>query len=423
MGSRRFGSLPLVNSRAIRPSSLTGSPVDKPAVGIPVVAGLAVTFGAGLFILTQEMIHRPDLWGVLLTGLFLALAASIPAFALVIYLDRREPEPWWLLVIAFLWGALVATGLAIALEGWASEGLAALFDESAGLVDTSQLGYQFQSPEQLFAWLERSLIAPLVEEGLKAFALILLFLLLPTEANSMRDGIVYGALVGLGFAVVESAAFITSGYASSGSAEYLGQLIPRFVLFGVNGHVLYTALFGAALGWARQSTTFGSVRKGLIIGGGFLLALSGHAMANAFGPLALAAFATVAGSEGTVSAVQLWLLDLMTILATNGWVYVVMGFLATRSGYLELDVCRSELAAERPPVITLDEYFLVEKEGLWRLRRVPGLSRRDSARLVRAQNELAFRRHDVRQAGADPASDPMVEQWRWVITEIRGADA
>ena len=411
--------MPRVNYRANRPSSLAGSPVEKPVVGIPVVAALALIVAAGLFILTQQVMHRPDLWGVLLTSLLLALAAGIPAVALVIYLDRREPEPWWLLVIAFLWGALVATGLAIALEGWASEGLATLFDESAGLVDTSQLGYQFQSPEQLFAWLERSLIAPVVEEGLKALALILLFLLLPTEANSMRDGIVYGALVGLGFAVLESAAFITSGYAYTGSAEYLGQLIPRFALFGVNGHLLYAALFGAALGWARQSTSFGNVRKSLIIAGGFLLALAGHAMANAFGPFALTAFATLAGAEGTVSAAQLWLLDLMTILATNGWVYVVMGFLATRSGYLELEICRSELAEEMPPVITPDELSLVEMEGLWRLRRISGLSRSQSARLVRAQNELAFRRHDVRQAGAQPASDPMVEQWRSVISEIR----
>jgi protease PrsW len=408
-----------VNSMANRPSSLAGSPVEKPVVGIPVFVGLALIFGAGLFVLTQEVMHRPDLWGVLLTGLILAIAASIPAVVLVIYLDRREPEPWWLLVIAFLWGALIATGLAIVLEGWAGEGLAAVFDESAGLVDTSQLGYQFQSPQELFTWLERAMIAPLVEEGLKAFALILLFLLLPTEANSMRDGIVYGALVGLGFAVVESAAFITTGYASTGSAEYLGQLIPRFVLFGVNGHPLYSALFGAALGWARQSTSYGKVRKGLIIGGGFLLALAGHAMSNAFGPFALAAFASVSGAEGTVTAAQLWLLDLVTVLATNGWVYLVVGYLATRSGYWELEICRSELAAERPPVITPDEYSLVKKEGLWRLRRFPGLSRRQSAQLVRAQNELAFRRHDVRRAGADPVSDHLVEQWRAAISELR----
>jgi hypothetical protein len=50
---------------------------------------------------------------------------------------------------------------------------------------------------------------------------------------------------------------------------------------------------------------------------------------------------------------------------------------------------------------------------------MPALPRRQSARLVRAQNELAFRRHDVRRAGSDPGSDHLVEEWRAVIADQR----
>jgi hypothetical protein len=142
-------------------------------------------------------------------------------------------------------------------------------------------------------------------------------------------------------------------------------------------------------------------------------------MANAFGPLALSAFASVTAAGPTVTASQLWLLDLATLIATNIWVYVIVLFLIVRSGDWELEICRTELAEERPPTITPDEQALVKAEGLWRLRRVPGLSRRQSAGLVRAQNELAFRRHDVRRVGADPGTDLLVEQWRRVIAGLR----
>jgi hypothetical protein len=107
------------------------------------------------------------------------------------------------------------------------------------------------------------------------------------------------------------------------------------------------------------------------------------------------------------------------VIATYLWAYVIMAYLTTSSGYWELRVCQTELAEEGRPTITPEEQALVDAEGLWRLRRVPGLSRRGSARLVRAQNEVAFRRHDVRRAGADPGSDRLVEQWRDVILGLR----
>jgi hypothetical protein len=161
------------------------------------------------------------------------------------------------------------------------------------------------------------------------------------------------------------------------------------------------------------------MRRALLIVGGFLLAFAAHAMFNAYGPFALSAFASVTGAGPTVTVAQLWILQLAAVIATYGWAYVIISALATRSGYWELGVCQAELAEERSPTITPEEQPLVAAEGLWRLRRVPGLPRRQSARLVRAQNELAFRRHDVRGAGADPDSDPLVEEWRAAIADLR----
>jgi hypothetical protein len=46
----------------------------------------------------------------------LAAALPVPLYTLVIlWLDRHEREPSWLLALAFLWGALVAAGVAVIL--------------------------------------------------------------------------------------------------------------------------------------------------------------------------------------------------------------------------------------------------------------------------------------------------------------------
>ena len=99
------------------------------------------------------------------------------------WLDRYEKEPPWLIAAAFLWGSLPAIGLALLFE----------------------LGLQIplaRSPigPDLAAWG----LAPLVEEPVKALALVGLFLLARREFDGPLDGIVYGSLVGFGFSMTEN---------------------------------------------------------------------------------------------------------------------------------------------------------------------------------------------------------------------------
>ena len=121
-----------------------------------------------------------------MTTLFAILAAAIPTAIygmLVWWLDRYEKEPPWLIAAAFLWGSLPAIGLALLFE----------------------LGLQIplaRSPigPDLAAWG----LAPLVEEPVKALALVGLFLLARREFDGPLDGIVYGSLVGFGFSMTEN---------------------------------------------------------------------------------------------------------------------------------------------------------------------------------------------------------------------------
>lgn len=354
-----------------------------------------------------------------MAALALAVVSGVPPLVFALYLDRREPEPWWLLAILFLWGAVVATALAVLLQEFGTQRFVNRFNDTAAIVDTSQLGIQIVDINSLFSWLETSLIAPFTEEAVKGIAVVLVFVLLPTEVNTLRDGVIAGALVGIGFAVTETTTYIISGYAVGGANSFLSQLIPRIAILGANGHIVFTALFGAGLGWARESNRYGWFRKGAIIVGTFLLALGAHSMFNAFGPFSVAGLASLLGWGPTVTVGQLWLLSALGVLSTYGWAYVVMAYFLVESGFRELKVIRTELRLEVPTSVTPRELSLVEGEGLWKVRRLPGLSRRQSNRLVRAQNKLAFERDSVRRAGGEVDDHPLVMKWRQRIKVIR----
>jgi len=82
--------------------------------------------------------------------------------------------------------------------------------------------------------------APIAEEIAKALGALAIFWLLRAEFDNMRDGIVYGALVGLGFNWFEAALYVAQGHAEYGVAPYGAQLGGRYALLGFGGHVLFT---------------------------------------------------------------------------------------------------------------------------------------------------------------------------------------
>ena len=54
--------------------------------------------------------------------------------------------------------------------------------------------------------------APLVEETTKGLGLLLLFWLVRSEFDNVRDGLVYGALIGAGFNWFESALYVQQNF-------------------------------------------------------------------------------------------------------------------------------------------------------------------------------------------------------------------
>ncbi|MBK9715684.1 MAG: PrsW family intramembrane metalloprotease [Kouleothrix sp.] len=186
-----------------------------------------------------------------LTAILIAAIPTALYSMLIWWLDRYEKEPLWLILVAFLWGSLPAIGLAVAFE----LGL-------EGLLAGSPIG------PDLTAWG----LAPLVEEPIKALALIGLFWFARGEFDGPLDGIVYGALIGFGFSMTENVLYFINFDAPLGALFWV-----RGVLFGLN-HAFFTCIVGLSLGAVRyqRSRALGA----LAFGAGLTLAILFHALHN-----------------------------------------------------------------------------------------------------------------------------------------------
>jgi protease PrsW len=191
----------------------------------------------------------------------LMLLYAVPMFLLVYLLDLYEREPLSLVFGALLWGAFAATLLSIvASAGWESLAFR-LLGESA------------------LEW-GAAVVAPPVEEILKGCGIVFIALIARGEIDDLMDGFVYGAMVGLGFTVIEDVLYFIGVFGGSIGGVLQGFFI-RVVASGLYGHVLYSGLFG--IGIAYFITRRGEVTTGrrLAVAVGLILAaILGHALWN-----------------------------------------------------------------------------------------------------------------------------------------------
>ena len=189
----------------------------------------------GTWVVSGQVVATPPL---------IAAAALLPPLGwvgLVLLLDRRAREPWTPLCAAFLWGAAAAALIASEVN----DALRAT-DGIRNVVPT--------------------LLGPLVEEIAKASAVVVVLAVWRSEIHDALDGIVYGALAGLGFAATENLGYYTLA-AIQGGAPGLGRALwLRGFLQGLN-HAAFTATAGAAIGWAYGGRTVRPARVGIVLVG------------------------------------------------------------------------------------------------------------------------------------------------------------
>ena len=180
---------------------------------------VAIVVATGIVSVGQQSLFRqisPSGWA--LSWALLALYA-LPVLFLVYVLDLYEREPLSLVLGALLWGAVAATTL----SGFANDGW--------GLV-VARVG----GPEFAARW-TAALTAPFVEETLKGLGVVMIYLIAPDEFDDMMDGFVYGAVCGLGFAVVEDVFYFMGVFGGHPNGVLQGFFV-RVVASGLYSHVL-----------------------------------------------------------------------------------------------------------------------------------------------------------------------------------------
>ena len=168
----------------------------------------------------------------LLAAIFIPVVPAVGINLLVNFMDRFEREPWFLRLGAFLWGAVIAIPFALVVEKRVDTALQNLL----GANSSDVLRSAFQG-----------LNAGVTEETIKGLGLLLLFFILRDEFDNVTDGIVYGALIGAGFAMVENFRYFALDFKS-----FPVFLIVYRIVLGWLGHSTFTVCFGAALGYVRH---------------------------------------------------------------------------------------------------------------------------------------------------------------------------
>ncbi|MEZ4713991.1 MAG: PrsW family intramembrane metalloprotease [Caldilineaceae bacterium] len=72
------------------------------------------------------------------------------------------------------------------------------------------------------------------------------------EFDDSLDGLIYGAMVGFGFAMTENFLYFVSSFDAGAPGQFTFLVFLRSILFGIN-HALYTGLTGLSFGLARNS--------------------------------------------------------------------------------------------------------------------------------------------------------------------------
>jgi RsiW-degrading membrane proteinase PrsW (M82 family) len=227
-----------------------------PVIGLIVVA----LCGLLLFGLATEKV------GVLavVIGVVAALVPVGVVVAAFLWVDRWEPEPAKMLLLAFVWGACIATVTAL------------LINSTAEAVGDLLLGSG--QGNKIAALVS----APLIEEAAKGAFVLIVFWRRNHEFDGIVDGIVYAGLSAAGFAFIENIFYFGRAFAEAGFGDGTSPgVLAAFVLRGVLSpftHPLFAVLTGIGIGFAAGTTN--KQLRWLAPLGGYLAAVCLHALWN-----------------------------------------------------------------------------------------------------------------------------------------------
>jgi RsiW-degrading membrane proteinase PrsW (M82 family) len=312
--------------------------------------------------------------------------AFIPAFFFswfIYWLDRYEKEPRWLLFMAFFWGGFVAIIGALIVSLIFDVGFTAVLQDET-LVDIAG----------------GSITAPFVEEFWKGLAVLAVVLIFRKEFDSILDGIVYGAIAGLGFAATENVLYFTGQYADGGWAAMFTNFALRIGVFAW-GHPFYTAFTGIGFAVARMNRNI--IVKILAPIVGYFLAVFAHSFHN----------------TSLVFVSGLGSLALIILVEWGGWV-IFLGFIAwmirKEQGLLKKHL-REEVASG---LISENQYKTAVSFFQFGARMAAMSSGVYSAtsRFYQACGELAHKKEQLAKFGDERGNIAIIDKLRTELTTL-----
>ncbi|HEY7432169.1 MAG TPA: PrsW family intramembrane metalloprotease [Streptosporangiaceae bacterium] len=241
---------------------IEGSPAGRRRTGLAV--GIVAAVGCSLVLLGVDLVQSVDSSARSAAPFLIALPlALLPVpflIALVLLLDRLEPEPRENLVFAFAWGAGIAALLAAVIN-------------TAGLIFITQPDLGKTTGQYVSA----TFGAPVVEEVLKGSVLMWLLWRRRQELDGPTDGVIYAAMVGLGFAMMENIGSYMGALVRSevGGTALLGVTFVFRGILAPFAHPAFTALTGIGVAYAATHR-----RSGWAVAAGLIAAIVLHGLWN-----------------------------------------------------------------------------------------------------------------------------------------------
>jgi RsiW-degrading membrane proteinase PrsW (M82 family) len=220
-------------------------------VGAPLAAIIAMGTVTGLIVILLTAVNPV---GTAIGFVLASVAMTIVVLA-YIWLDRYEPEPPRLLILAFVWGTSIAVVVSVILEVW--------FGAFVG--DT----------EETTSFGTVAIGAPIIEEAMKGLFLLLMMTgRRRNELNTLTDCLVYAGITAVGFAWLENIFYIANGE-SVGDALFTAGL--RLIM-GPFAHPLFTTMTAIGVYFALHRRNFFAKTGCILLG--YLGAVLMHGLWN-----------------------------------------------------------------------------------------------------------------------------------------------
>jgi RsiW-degrading membrane proteinase PrsW (M82 family) len=174
--------------------------------------------------------------GLLIAGALITVAPVLLYNWVLWLVDRYEKEPLSMLGASLLGGAVAAPVLTVTIERILG-------------IPTSVFPALFQT----YPVLAPNFAGAVIEEAAKAAVILAAFRWLRREFDATLDGVVYGATVGSGFALAESVGYLVDLAPLSAQADLGAGFFAAIFISGLT-HCVFSAFFGASLGYVRETS-------------------------------------------------------------------------------------------------------------------------------------------------------------------------